>query len=175
MEISKQFKGNRVAIDGETAKVFFKDGSFFTVDLADLDLVKSRTWCKKSNGLNSVYVVSNQRCGHRNRQIYLHRLLLALSEGIVDHKNGNGLDNRRSNLRIATKAENARNTAQVSRRRDMVKCVYYHKKQKSFMVRLNFNGKSKFMGYRKTKEEAESLAIELKNRYYGDFSPHQRN
>jgi hypothetical protein len=52
------------------------------------------------------------------RSIYLHRWLLDAPDGVeVDHRNGNGLDNRRENLRLCTRAQNARNFRRDSPRK----------------------------------------------------------
>lgn len=78
-----------------------------TVDDADFDHLAIINWCTvncpyQSNGKNKYYV-KNKKHG------YMHRYLMNNPAGmIVDHINGNGLDNRRENLEIISRAENCR-------------------------------------------------------------------
>lgn len=81
------------------------------IDEDDRHYLTDYPWTIKSNG----YIYALQHLGYANgkrirRHIYLHRFLLNAKEGqIVDHKNGNKLDNRRSNLRFVTAAQNTQN------------------------------------------------------------------
>ena len=77
--------------------------------------------------------------------IRLHRLIMNCPEGmVVDHLNGDTLDNRKCNLRICTQLDNARN-------RHNVKGYCYDKSKKKYMVRYN----RKFYGRYETEEEAK--------------------
>ena len=54
------------------------------------------------------YARKNVKRNGKWKYVYLHRLIMnALPSFVVDHINGNGLDNRRENLRITTQRENA--------------------------------------------------------------------
>lgn len=80
----------------------------------------------------------------------LHRLVVNAPEGmVVDHLNGNKLDNRKSNLRICTQAENAKN------RKDIVG-ICYDKNRGKWIVRY----RNKFYGRYITEQEA-SRAYQL--------------
>lgn len=84
----------------------------------------------------------------------LARLLLgALPGQMVDHKNGNGLDNRRENLRIADAATNAMNRHTTSARSGM-RGVYRMKHRDLWSARIMRGGKNALLKYFKTKEEA---------------------
>lgn len=83
------------------------NGDVGLIDLADVDLASHYEWyASRATGIR--YVVANDPINRR--QISMHRYLMQPCAGeSVDHINGNGLDNRRSNLRICSHKENTRN------------------------------------------------------------------
>ena len=97
-------------------------GQFAIVDAADEELVRGFRWrtaCSRG--------ICYARTGKANAQIWMHRLILGLPQGKVpevDHINGDGLDNRRQNLRIASRIENAANTGPRRHNRSGFKGVY---------------------------------------------------
>jgi len=81
------------------------------VDQADLPLVEGRSWWVNVGPKGKVYATTKVA----GRLTYMHRLLTGAGrDEQVDHENGNGIDNRRANLRICSRFENARNaTARI--------------------------------------------------------------
>lgn len=83
-------------------------GLFTIIDVNDLERVRGYSWQVKPLRFTN-YAVAASRGRHATKRVYMHRLILGLSKGDgieVDHINGNGLDNRRANLRRATSSEN---------------------------------------------------------------------
>lgn len=88
------------------ASIALTKGYIAEVDDADLPRVQQHAWCAFSNGGNQIYAEATIK-GKRAR---LHRFVMEATAGtIVDHKDGNTLNNRRSNLRFVSKSENAIN------------------------------------------------------------------
>lgn len=82
---------------------------FALIDPRDFEVVSRRKWVLTRGGRNK-YAITNLRQADNKRSIAMHRLILGAPDGsIVDHINGNGLDNRRSNLRLCSNRENIRN------------------------------------------------------------------
>lgn len=77
----------------------------------DAHIVSSKRWfLTHADSRRGGYVQRSERIGGKRQPIYLHRLIANARRGeIVDHINGNGLDNRRENLRIATAQLNSVN------------------------------------------------------------------
>lgn len=79
-----------------------RSGLFAEIDNADFDLISGCKW----------YVFKDQNCIYaKNRNnVRMHRLLMAAKENEeIDHKDGNGLNNKRNNLRRATRSQNMAN------------------------------------------------------------------
>jgi hypothetical protein len=78
---------------------------FATVDAADYEKLSKYKWYVSSHGHN-VYAY----CRTRGRMVSMHRMILRPRRGrIVDHIDGNGLNNRRCNLRVCTRRQNLAN------------------------------------------------------------------
>jgi hypothetical protein len=80
------------------------------IDEADAGMVGVCSWCASYNGRNPIPYVKGRPCGDR-RFVRLHRFLLGFPADQVDHISGDTLDNRRSNLRIATQSQSTANTS----------------------------------------------------------------
>jgi hypothetical protein len=88
---------------------FTVSGHVCLIDVVDLPLIEGlKLSC--SARARTTYVYSYTFIDGKQKNTYLHRLLTACQKGMdVDHINGNGLDNRRENLRVVTHAENMKN------------------------------------------------------------------
>jgi hypothetical protein len=85
---------------------FVRGTGTFLIDDEDLPLLGDLRWGLHSTGGNHKYVSAYVA----GKCVLLHRHITGASQGlVVDHINGNGLDNRRSNLRVCTYAQNLHN------------------------------------------------------------------
>jgi hypothetical protein len=111
------------------------------------------------------------------RKVYkAHRLVYLMHTGniceLLDHINGDPIDNRIENLRPATCIQNQQN---AKLRRDSssgVKNVTWHSRIKKWAVGLRFNGKRTHFGYFDDLELAELVASEARDKYHGVFANH---
>lgn len=105
--------------------------------------------------------------------IRMHRLILGLTDRKVhgDHKNGDGLDNRRSNLRPASSSQNGANRIKINCNNTTgFRGVYFRKKRNRYVSAIRANGKSITIGYFVTALEA-ALARDIKAReLHGEFA-----
>jgi hypothetical protein len=102
----------------ETVKIPLTKGAFALVDVEDAATVSERRWQLHPHG----YAYA----GIRGRKIFMHRIILgAKTEQEVDHINGDGLDNRRANLRTCTRAENCANQRLSKKNTSGYKGVYF--------------------------------------------------
>lgn len=131
---------NEIIVENDYAKICLYDKHYNIIDYALIDLddinkVKNIKWRLNCNG----YVINNS---HHN--IFLHRLILNV-DTFIDHKNGNRLDNRKSNLRQCTKQENKMNIGTYK--------GYYHINEK-WVAKIKQNGKQIHLGFFVYEEEA---------------------
>jgi hypothetical protein len=91
-------------------------GQFAIVDPQDFEELNKFGWYAKKHR-NTFYAVRSVRENGRHITINMHRVILQAPAGsIVDHENRTGTDNRRSNLRFATPAQNAANRVNTHRK-----------------------------------------------------------
>lgn len=106
------------------------------------------------------------------RYIHLARVVLGMSlddTDVPDHINKNKLDNRESNLRTSTIAENLRNRGLQKNSSTGFKGVYFDKRNGWYYARIKFNGKYTHLGCRRTALEAYELYCAKARELYGEF------
>lgn len=129
-------------------------GTQFMVDEKDYERVSKLTWhiCQDGYVLNSV----NRR--GKGLKIRLHRLLLNPSPGkVVDHINGDKLDNRMSNLREATRQENCWNSGPRNTNTSGYKGVSFRKDSGKWKAQINIDGKRVNLGHFDCKHDAARM------------------
>lgn len=102
----------------------------------------------------------------------MHRLIMDINDPKlhVDHENGNGLDNQRTNLRVATPRQNAWNQ-QVSRKSiSGYKGVSWHPQTAQWRARIKVDGKSMHLGLFDDAIEAAHAYDQAALRHFGEFA-----
>lgn len=130
---------------------------FAIVDDDDFERVSKYKWYLRSIGRNN-YAVCTATIWPDNA---MHRFITNCPwdyVSVVDHKNGNGLDNRRSNLRICTQSQNAANSRRHPNKTGYVGVFFDKRKSvqdgKVWFARLSHLGTIFRVGNFHTKEEA---------------------
>lgn len=112
------------------------------IDRADAELVVPSRW-QLVNG----YARTERRIAGRRTYTYMHRLIVAAPAGIeVDHLNLDRLDNRRSNLRLATRSQNMANGGQRSDNSSGYRGVSWSSRDRIWQVHVRIDGKSRYVG-----------------------------
>lgn len=153
-------------------------GQSATIDAADESLVACYKWYAW-HSKNTWYALRNTRnaTGHK-RTISLHRFLLDAQSGEqVDHVNGNALDCRRDNLRLATATQNAQNCGKKSRTSpykgvsfDSVRCDRHAPRTKPWMAKIGHRYQTINIGRFATAEEAARAYDAKARELFGAFA-----
>lgn len=121
---------------------FFVKNIFFVVDDKDVNLVLESSW-----SIQHGYVVATRG--------KLHRLITDAKRGeIVDHVNGNTLDNRRQNLRIVSHQQNAINQSGHRISTSKYKGVFWNQEKGKWQATIKHDGKTIHLGWYKIEREA---------------------
>ena len=111
---------------------------------------------------------SGTKDGFHNK--LLHRIIMdAPDDKMVDHINGNPLDNRRENLRLCSNQENNRNKGKKSDNTSGFKGVSWSKQTGKWLANITVDGKSKYLGYFDDKLKAYEAYCTACEKYHGDF------
>lgn len=151
-------------------QIFLRNkGSFVIVDDEDFDWLSKYHWIEHCNGY--AFRLPPRQRGKERNQIFMHREILRVPKGMFsDHINGNRLDNRRINLRIATSSQNNANKRISIHNKLGVKGVRFDKDRNKFRARAKINGKEVHAGRFNTLEEAKEAYRKVATELHGEFA-----
>ena len=110
-------------------------------------------------------------CRGREPQVHMHREILQAPEGVdVDHRDGNGLNNRKSNLRLATRSQNQWNKTAYKTNTSGYKGVTWDIQKGKWRVKIAVNRRQIFLGLFDDLTEAGAAYAEAALKYHGDFA-----
>lgn len=156
--------------EDNTVRIPLTQGEYAIIDAADLPLVQEYNW--------RLHVTKRQRYargrsrvpGKRGKpSVYLHRLLLQPAPHVrVDHKNHNGLDCRRSNLRECTGSTNGGNKRSQVGSRAPYKGIW--KKDNKWLAEVRCQGKRHYLGRYLNPEDAARAYDSKAREVFGEYA-----
>lgn len=143
-------------------KIKLTQGQYALVDDIDYPVLSKYKWYalkRYNNSYGGFYAVRNIpdiTKNNRQTQQKMHRFIFNLSsrKKEVDHIDGDGLNNKRKNLRVCSRIENIMNSRIRGDNTTGLKNVTFYKPYNKYAVKLTVNGVRKFLGYFSDKKEA---------------------
>lgn len=152
----------------ETIVIQLTQGQFCIVDLVDSDLCEFKWYSAKG------YAV--RQPSRRSKAVLMHRIILERKLGrplksgeFCDHINGERADNRRSNLRIASKQQNAMNQRVHRNNKSGVAGVSWNKERGLWEACIRANGRHIFLGCFHDLSDAAKARKNAEVKYFGVF------
>lgn len=144
-------------------------GKVAIVDDGDYELVSAYRWCATLNDgrwYAVAHVPGSGASGRGGRNVYLHHVIMGRRAGEqIDHKDHDGLNNQRSNLRRVTQFQNMQNRKGPNSNSGTGYRNVYKTRCGTFNVKLMINRKSINIGSYATVEEAALAATDARRRY----------
>jgi hypothetical protein len=139
------------------------DGCYAYVDAADYEWLRPWNWQICSSG----YAARHEK----GRLILMHRQIMQPPKGmVVDHIDGNKVNNCRFNLRVCTRKENVRNKRRRSNSSSRFKGVGYYKRSRKWCAKISCMGERIWLGYFTDEVEAARAYDRAAVEYFGEYA-----
>lgn len=146
-------------------------GKVALVDDEDYTALMNYTWRAIEDGGNW-YACMSMGSKSKQRRLMMHRILLQLTDPkeVCDHKDGNGLNNQRDNIRKCSNQKNSCNRRMKRNNSIGYKGVIFKPKHKKYQASINVNGKFIWGGHFDTPTQAAVRYNELAIVHHGAFA-----
>lgn len=168
----RNFQGKRVVNRAEVKQpendeirlIALTQGKVAIVDKEDYEWLSRYKWYASESG-GKFYA-----CRKNRRAVYMHREIVGAPKGmVVDHIDGNELNNRRSNLRVCTVSQNHQNRRRTGGR-SKYKGVHLDKKLNKWVAAITLKGRYFHIGYFDDEREAARAYDKKATALFGEFA-----
>jgi len=143
-------------------KIKLTMGKVAIIDDDDYEKLSKYLWCASRARQNGRWLAAISR--NKSKRVTMHRLIMGPSKKDIDHINGNVFDNRKSNLRFATRSQNLANQPPRKSNRTGFKGV--RKVNSRYRAQL----RNKHVGYFATADSAAKAYDKAARSYWGEFA-----
>ncbi len=150
-------------------QIQLSQGKYAIVDDEDFEYLNQWKWyANKIQG--KYYAVRHDRATGKQSSVLMHRVILNATIGVVDHGDGNTLNNQKYNLRNCTQGQNRMNSHIGIKNNSGYKGVCWHKLAKKWVVKIEANGEKYYGGLFDDLIEAAKKYNELALKHHGKFA-----
>jgi len=145
-----------------------KDKTYFSIiDSEDYEEISKYRWHLHKQFKFQKCIRMSAHTRIKNKTIYMHRMILKPPfDRLVDHKDRNGLNNKRNNIRICTYAQNSQNRKKPNNNTTGYKGLSYVSKKSGYKVEVG----GKDIGYSTNKIEAAKMYDKAAKELFGEFA-----
>lgn len=153
-------------------KIPLTQGKVALIDDIDYERVRQFNWYARCSQSGTWHALRNLREGSIRKTVLMHRFILNLdgSEPLVDHRDRDGLNNQKFNLRESDKRGNASNSKVRSDSASGIKGVRWDKRVKKWAVQITVERKQKWIGYFLDLDSASSAYDKAARAFHGEFA-----
>ncbi len=147
--------------------------TFTLVDDEDYDYLMQWKWYALYNKKSNVFYACRNGRDIRGKQfaIRVHRFIISVTDTmLVDHRNHNGLDNRKNNLRVCTQSQNLRNSKIRQHTTSKYKGVSWHKRDKLWCAYIYIDNKLKHIGNFLNEKKAALAYNKAAKKYFKEYA-----
>lgn len=155
----------------EYREIELTQGQVAKVSIEDFDELSKFKWqARWDRVLKNFYAIRGVRINGKMFNISMHRSIMGNPVGFeVDHIHGDTLDNRRSELRLATTSQNQMNSKIREDNSSGYKGVGWNARMCKWRSRINVDGKRKYLGSFSDPKMAYAAYCEAAAEHYGEF------
>lgn len=161
-------------MSGTAITIRLTRGYVALVDLDDYEMLSRLKWRAKVEADGRVYASAHlPRSGKRGKAVVMHRYILGVTDPLVkvDHRNGDGLNNTRDNLRICTNAQNVRNQrAHGDKKTSKLKGVSFIRSAGKYRAQIMVNYRKFNLGNFANEIDAAKAYDAAAREHFGEFA-----